>query len=77
MESGRYKNCGFFNKRDYEINKIMKKILVLAILSGTLASCSSAKPTRNKAKERAKRVMTPRPQFAIVNNQIIIFENNL
>ena len=55
----------------------MKKILVMAILSGTLASCSSAKPTRSKAKERAKRMTTPRPQFAIVNNQIIIFENNL
>jgi len=55
----------------------MKKILVMAILSGTLASCSSAKPTRNRAKERSKRMMTPRPQYAIVNNQIIIFENNL
>jgi hypothetical protein len=54
----------------------MKKILVLAILSGTLVSCSSAKPTRNRAKERAKRVVTPRPQYAFVNNQIIIFENN-
>jgi len=55
----------------------MKKILVMAILSGTLASCSSAKPTRNRAKERSKRMMTPRPQYVIVNNQIIIFENNL
>ena len=55
----------------------MKKILVMAILSGTLAACSSAKPTRNKASERAKRMMTPRPQYAFVNNQIIIFENNL
>jgi hypothetical protein len=54
----------------------MKKILVMAILSGTLTSCSSSKPTRSKAKERAKKVMTPRPQYAFVNNQIIIFENN-
>jgi len=54
----------------------MKKLLVLTLLLGTLASCSSAKPTRNKAKERSKRMMTPRPQYAFVNNQIIIFENN-
>jgi hypothetical protein len=54
----------------------MKKILVMAILSGTLAACSTVKPTRNRAKERAKKVMKPRPQYAFVNNQIIIFENN-
>jgi predicted component of type VI protein secretion system len=54
----------------------MKKLLVLTILLGTLSGCSSSKPTRNKASERAKRMMTPRPQYAFVNNQIIIFENN-
>jgi hypothetical protein len=54
----------------------MKKILVMAILSGTLSGCSSSKSTRNKTREKAQKMTTPYPQYAIINNQIIIFENN-
>ena len=39
-------------------------------------SCSSSRHTLNKTQRKVERVTTPSKQFAIVNNQIIIFENN-
>ena len=54
----------------------MKKLLVLTILLGSLSGCSSIKTTRNKTMERAQKMTTPHPQYAFINNQIIIFENN-
>jgi hypothetical protein len=54
----------------------MKKLLALTIILGTLSSCSSSKPTRSKVRERAERMTNSRPQYAFINNQIIIFENN-
>jgi hypothetical protein len=50
---------------------------LLAILTISLCiGCSSAKPTTNKVQQKATKMTTNKPQYAIVNNQIIIFENN-
>lgn len=52
----------------------MKKILLI-ILSITIFSCSSNRNTINKTKQKVQRMTNPSPQYAFINNQIIIFEN--
>jgi hypothetical protein len=52
----------------------MKK-LVLLILSITIFSCSNNKHTINKTRQKAERMTSFRPQYAFINNQIVIFEN--
>ena len=39
-------------------------------------SCSSSKFGTNKSKVRVEKMVDHKPQYAIINNQIIIFENN-
>ena len=46
----------------------MKKLLVITILMVALSGCLSIKPTRNRTKERTKKMMISYPQYAIVNN---------
>jgi len=46
----------------------MKKLLVIIILVVSLSGCLSTKPTRNRTRERTKKMMISYPQYAIVNN---------
>ena len=50
--------------------------MLLFILTVSLMSCSSTKYSYNKTKKKVERMTTPSKQYAFVNNQIVVFENN-
>jgi uncharacterized protein YcfL len=54
----------------------MKQTLLAILTISLCIGCSSAKPSISKTKQKVARMTTNKPQYAIVNNQIIIFENN-
>ena len=56
--------------RPYAIAMIAFIIIVSSI------GCSSAKPTTNKTKNKVTKMTSGSSQYAFINNEIIIFENN-
>ena len=63
-------NIKLYGFRPYLI-AIVAFLLMIASMS-----CSSSKFGTNKSKVRVEKISNPKPQYAIINNQIIIFENN-
>ena len=56
--------------RPYAIAMITFIIVVCSV------GCSSAKPTTNKTKNKVAKMTSGSSQYAFINNEIIIFENN-
>jgi hypothetical protein len=55
----------------------MKQCLIVTlVLILACTSCSSCKFGTNRSKVRVEKLVNPKPQYAVINNQIIIFENN-
>ena len=60
-----------------QVANILKVVLTIATFAFlySMSGCSSTH-YRNKVKEKTRKITSNRPQYAFVNNQIIIFENN-
>ena len=59
------------------VANILKVVLTIATFAFlySMTGCSSTH-YRNKAKEKAQKVTTNKPQYAFYNNQIVMFEDN-
>lgn len=51
-------------------------VMIAFIIMLASMSCSSSRHTLNKTKQKTDKMVTPHKQYAFVNNQIIMFENN-
>ena len=51
-------------------------VMVAFIIMLASMSCSSSKHTLNKTKQKSEKMITPSKQYAFINNQILIFQNN-